>query len=379
MKKTILLLLLLFLVSPLFAQAIERVLTVDDCTKLALNINHDILINREAVLFAEQRTKEAKTLYFPTIDFNFNISRFSNNVATTINSNYLPATILLPEGSRDYFYSTRIALWQNIYNGGKTAATNKLAKIYYEKAQSNFEIKKNEIYAKVQKQFYKNINIKEKINIYKKYYNKNKSVILQHKLEILEHEYELEMLELLSLVGLELDTVADIEGKIEIHKLDLNLQQCILWAYQFRPEIKTTQYQESIDNISVNLITMEKFPTVMFGASYDWLGDNVSSLDRDWYISLNINYPIFKGGALFSRLKKDKIQNRRTTIERSKMEEKIKLEVRKNFNEYNFWYKKVIKLDDIKAKTLEEELLNADIKYNYIKSLIDLELSIGKQ
>ena len=23
---------------------------------------------------------------------------------------------MLPEGSRDYFYSTRIALWQNIYN-----------------------------------------------------------------------------------------------------------------------------------------------------------------------------------------------------------------------------------------------------------------------
>lgn len=376
--KKIFVLSLLFLVTPLFAQNIERILTIDDCTKLALNINHDILINKEAILFAEQRTKEAKALYFPTIDFNFNLSRFSNDMGTTINSNYLPATILLPDGSRDYFYSARIALWQSIYNGGKTTATNKLAKIYYEKAQNNADVKKNEVSAKVKKQFYKNVSTKEKIEIYKKYLSKSNNVTLQNQLEILEHEYELETLDLLSLIGLELDTVIDIEGKIEIQELDLNLQQCILWAYQFRPEIKTTQYQESIDNIGVNLITMEKLPTVMFGASYDWLGDDINKSGKDWYISLNINYPIFEGGAVFSRLKQKKIKARQATIERSKIEEKIKLEVRKTFNEYNFWYNKIKKLKDIKATTIEQELLNADIKYNYIKSLIDLNSAVGK-
>jgi len=378
MKKIYLLLSVLFLVSPIFAQNIERILTVDDCVKSALNINHDVLINKESIALADQRTKEAKALYFPIIDFNFNLSRYSNDVATVINSNNLPVTILLPEGSRDYFYSARVSLWQNIYTGGKTAALNKLSKINKEKAQNNSDITKNEVSAKVKIQFYKNISIKNKIEIYKKYLAKKQNILLQEQFEILQHEYELEMFNLLAIIGLELDTVIDIKGSIEPQKLDLNLPQCILWAYQFRPEIKTTQYQESMDNIAVNLINMEKYPTVKLGASYDWLGDDTAKSEKDWYVSLNINYPIFDGGAVFSRLKQNKIKARQATIERSKIEEQIKLEVRKAFSEYNFWYAKVMKLNNIKSTNIEQELLKEDIRYNYIKSLINLDLAIGK-
>ena len=378
MKKYFILL-LLFLVSPIFAQGVERVLTLDDCTKLALNINQDILIAKEAVSYAEQRVNEAKSLYFPKLDLNFNVSRFSNDFETLINSHYLPATILLPYGDMDYFYSTKLALWQPIYNGGKTVATNKLAKINYEKAKTNSEIKKNEVIAQVKSQFYKNVALKEKIRIYKDYLSKKTNVSLQEQLEILEHQYELETLELLSLIGLELDTVIDIEGTLETEKLDLDLQQCILWAYQFRPEIKTTQYQESMDNIGVNLITMEKLPTVMLGASYDWLGDDLEKWERDWYISLNINLPLFEGGAVFSRLKQKKIQARQATIERSKIEDKIKLEVRKAFSEYTFWYNKLSKIEGNKTKSLEQDILKADIKYNYVKSLAELLKVMGKQ
>ena len=379
MKKYFILL-LLFVVSPIFAQGVERVLTIEECTKLALNINQDILIANEAILYAEQRVNEAKSLYFPKLDLNFNVSRFDNDFPTLINSHYLPATILLPMiGDVDYFYSTKVALWQPIYNGGKTTATNKLAKINYEKAKTNSEIKKNEVVAQVKSQFYKNVALKEKIQIYKDYLSKKPNAALQEQLDILEHEYELETLELLSLVGLELDTVIDIDGTLETKKLDLDLQQCILWAYQFRPEIKTTQYQESMDNIGVNLITMEKLPTVMLGASYDWLGDDLEKWERDWYISLNINLPLFEGGAVFSRLKQKKIQARQATIERSKIEDRIKLEVRKAFSEYNFWYKKLVKVEESKAKSIEQDILKADIKYNYVNSLTELLKVMGKQ
>ena len=377
--KKIFILLLLFLVSPIFAQEVERVLNLNECLKLALNINQDILIANEAVSYAEERVTESKSLYFPKLDLNFNISRFNNDVATLINSHYLPATILLPYGKRDYFYSTKLALWQPIYNGGRTKATNKLAKINYEKAKTNSEIKKNEVVAKVKTQFYKNLALKEKIQIYKDYLSKKTNASLQEQLDILEHQYELETLELLSIVGLELETVIDIEGTLNIEKLNLDLQQCLLWAYQFRPEIKTNQFQESMDNIGVNLITMEKLPTIMLGAAYDWLGDDQENWERDWYVSLNINLPLFEGGGYFSRVKQRKIRARQATIERAKIEDKIKLEVRKAFSEYTFWSNKLIKAEETKNKSLEQDILKADIKYNYIKSLTELLKVMGKQ
>ena len=223
MKKIFLLFFILFLESYVFAQHIQRVLTLDECIKCALSINHDILINKESISLAEQRTKEAKALYFPVVDLNFNLSKYSNDVATVMNSSYLPVTILLPEGRRDYFYSTRISLWQNIYNGGRIIATNKLAKINQEKAQTNYDVTKNEVVAKVKIQFYKNISIKSKIHIYKKYLlSDSTNILLQEKLEILQHEYELEIFNLLALIGLELDTVVDIAGHIDSQKLDLD-------------------------------------------------------------------------------------------------------------------------------------------------------------
>ena len=203
MKKILSLLLIAFLICSaenIFAaaaagQKVERILTLDECIRLASSINHDILINKESSILAEQRVKEAKSLYFPTLDFNFNISRFSNDVATNINYHSLPAIILLPEGNREYFYSTKLSLWQNIYNGGRTKAANKLAKLNYEKTQNYSDIKRNEVIGNVRINFYKNLAAKEKINVFKKYLKKNKNSVLQNRMEIMQHRYELDILD----------------------------------------------------------------------------------------------------------------------------------------------------------------------------------------
>lgn len=390
-KTKIIWLILFFVVSPLFAEQVERVLTEDSCINLALNINHDILIYGQNVLFAEQRVKEAKTLYLPTMDLNLNASKFSNDSPTIINSNSLPASFFLPSGNRDSSYSARISLWQSIYNGGKTSAINKLAKIYLSQIQNNSNIKKNEVITKVKVNFYKNLALKEKINIYKKeierlskyksQQNINEIEHLQNQMDIVQHQYEIQILDFINLLGLSLDTTVDLVGNMEIVKIDLNLQQCVLWSYQFRPEMKGNQYQESIDGIAVNLLTMEKYPTVMFGASYDWLGSEIDSTEKDWYITLNINYPLFDGGAIFTKIRQKQIKARQATLERSKAEEKIKLEVRKAFNEYSFWYNKVLndKNNKNNIQNVEKTISRIDVQYNYLQSLFELELAIGKQ
>ncbi len=393
MIKNAIVLLVLFLaaLTPASAQP-ERVLTEDTCISLALNINHDILLSGQNVLFAEQRVKEAKALYWPTVDLNLNGSKFSNDSPTIINSNSIPASFFLPAGNRDLMYSARVSLWQHIYNGGKTSAINNLSKIHLSQTINNSTAKKNEIIAKVKINFYKSIALKEKIKIYKNEIeklskNKNRYVrdleLLQNHLEIAEHMYEIQMLDFINLLGLSLDTTVDLAGNMTIPKMDLNLQQCVLWSYQFRPEMKGTQYQESIDGIAVNLLTMEKFPTVVFGASYDWTGNEVDNNQKDWYVSLNLNYPIFDGATLFTKIKQKKIKARQATLERSKAEESIKLEVRKAFSEYEFWYKKVLKTDIYVqpkgTRDIEKEISKIDIQYNYLKSLFELELTVGKQ
>jgi signal recognition particle GTPase len=113
------------------------------------------------------------------------------------------------------------------------------------------------------------------------------------------------------------------------------------------------------------------------------MGDS-RGIEKDWYISLNLNVPIFDGGSLFAKIKEKKIQARQATLERSKEEEKIKLQVRKAFAKYSFWYEKAsknaepAKQKDI-IKNLEEKIYKMDVKYNYLKSLFELELALGRQ
>ncbi|MDD5021581.1 MAG: TolC family protein [Endomicrobiaceae bacterium] len=393
-KLMVVLSLCIFFAHEAFSQYPERVLTLDASIRQALNINHDILINKQSVLFAEQRIKKTQKFYYPAVDLNINVSKFSNDLPTVIDSESMPNVTYLPSGTQDLYYSTRLSLWQTIYNGGKTSATNELAKISLSQVKNKSDIKTNEVIANVKTDFYKIIVLQEKIKLYKQtieILSKNKKSQtdvdnLKDKLEILQYEYGIQILDFLNLIGLGLDTVIELSGSIDMNmtNLDLNLDQCILWAYQFRPEMKNTQYQETIDGIEVNLLTMEKYPTVMFGAAYDWMDGDSRTVEKNWYISLNLSLPIFDGGSLFAKIKEKKIQSRQATLERSKEEEQIKLQVRKAFSKYTFWYSKTSKNNNTKKqkdaiKNLEEKLYKMDIMYNYLKSLFELELSIGKQ
>lgn len=377
-----------------FSQYPERVLTLDASIRQALNINHDILINRQSVLFAEQRIKKTQKFYYPSVDLNLNVSKFSNDLPTIIDSESMSNSTYLPEGTQDLYYSTRLSLWQTIYNGGKTSATNELAKISLSQVKNKSDIKTNEVIANVKIDFYKIIALQEKIKLYKQTIDilsknqKSETDIenLKNKLEISEYEYQAQILDFLNLIGLGLDTVIELSGSMDMQNLDLdlNLDQCILWAYQFRPEMKNTQYQETIDGIEVNLLTMEKYPTIMFGAAYDWMDGDSRTIEKNWYVSLNLSLPIFDGGSLFAKIKEKKIQARQATLERSKEEEQIKLQVRKAYNRYIFWYNKASKNTNIEKqkdiiKTTEEKIYKMDIMYNYLKSLFELELSIGRQ
>ena len=160
---------------------------------------------------------------------------------------------------------------------------------------------------------------------------------MRKKLDLIKFNYDKEVLNLLISIGLELDTIVMLDGNLmpKIKKFDLN--QCMLWAYQFRPEMQTTQNQELIDGLMVNLLSMQRFPTISIGAGQEWLGDRMIGDASNWYVSINANLPIFDGGGSFARVKQGKINAREATLKRSKIEEEIKLQVNKALMEYNFW------------------------------------------
>jgi outer membrane protein TolC len=355
----------------------KRVLTQDLSIQTAMSINPDLLsLSRNSELAAE-RVKEAKALYLPVVDLNFNFSSF-NNISPMIETN-AQTIVFLPATKKDVYYNTRISFMQNIYAGGRISATNKLARINISKAEIENNIIKNRVLRNVKIAFNNCLYFKEQLRYFQSLYKTNPSAQNAYKISFAKLNYEKKLLDLFNAIGLELNTIAELSGDFKPIIKNLDLAKCLILAYQFKPEFSSTQYQESIDELMVGLLSMQRYPSIYISAAQEWAGDQkIINDESNWYIAVNVNVPIFDGGALFSRIRQGKLTARETTLRRTKAEDAIKLEVHKTFMDYSFYRQKAIelKLADKKTPLNESEL---EIIKNLNDSYYNLEYAIGVQ
>ena len=379
---------LLFTAGFACAAGYEKVLTEDVSVQTALSINHDILIQSQNVEYARQRINESQSLYFPKVDFNLNVSRFNNEEPMIVFGESVPSPIYLPQANKDVYFSTRLSIWQNIYAGGRIKTANRLAEMNMNKVKNEENLVKIRVVNRVRTVFSECLYYKAKIALYSR---KLKSAEEQKikmtpaetdetnsKLEIAQFNYDKEVLNLLSAIGLELNTIVDISGEFKPRLKNIDLEHCLLLAYQFKPEIQMTQYQETIDGLMVSLLSLQRYPTVSVGAAQEWIGDRVIGDESSWYVAANVNIPIFDGGGAFARVKQGKINARGAAIKRSKTEEELRLQVSTALLEYNFWKKQFIQ-----SKAMEREggftEADLDIINNLNRSYFALELAVGVQ
>jgi outer membrane protein TolC len=378
MKKITFLFILFFIAKfTLFAENYERVLTERASIESALNINPDILEYAQELEYARQRVREAFSLYFPTVGFNLNFSRFNNSVPTVISEQNYQVQQYLPGDKKDIYFSTKLSVWQSLYRGGITRTTNKLACVSLNKVKNEENIIKSKIINNIKTIFNECLYRKALISFYDMKSKIANNTFLKNKKDKETLKYNQEILRLLYAIGLDLNTIVSISGNLDPKIKKIDLEKCFLLAYQFRPELKATQEQKALDNLMLNLLTMQKYPNISVGVAYEWVGDRIIlGDDAKWYCMVNVNIPIFDGGGIFARIEQGKIKYRESTIKRVKLENDIKFAIAKTFLEYSFFRQQAIN-----AKLLEKngEYNKSDMKLirDLNRSYYDLELAIG--
>jgi hypothetical protein len=138
--------------------------------------------------------------------------------------------------------------------------------------------------------------------------------------------------------------------------------------------MQATQQQENSDTLIMNLLTMQQYPTVSFGAAQEWTGNQIIGDDSNWYLSLNINIPVFDGGGSLARIRQGRINVREAALKRSKREDEIKLNINKTLIEYNFWKEQAVSVPKTPLEYTETDL---DIINSLNSSFYALELAVG--
>jgi outer membrane protein TolC len=367
------------------SQVIEEVLTEAASIQKALASNIEILEAVQDVEFASQKIVESKVLYFPNFDFDLNCSHFSNSIFAFVSDSILQAPILLPRESQILSYSARLSVWLNIYNGGRIKAANKLTKINKEKMENERDIIKNKVINDVKLTFNECLYYKELLNmdiatlrsveIGRMHLPLEDIKKLKKKCVEEQLNFDKEVLNLLAIIGKDINSIVKISGKATPKIKQLDFDKCLFLAYQFKPELKSSQTQEKLDSLSLNLLSLQKFPKIKLVAAQEWLEAKIFKDNINWYISLNANIPIFDGGSLFTKIKQGRIKIRQSLLSRAKAEREIKLNISKSFLEYNFWIKRA---ED--AKLLEKKYYDEDdieLIRNLNKSYCNFEFAVG--
>ena len=374
MKKLIIFISLFIFQMSAFSAGFEKDLTLDSSMRAALNIHPDILSQMNSLELAVEKLKEAKALYMPMVDINFNLSSF-NNIYPMMASNLQNST-LLPAEKRDMFYTTRISVSQTLFAGGSISSTYELARRNMDKAETESAIVKNKVINDVKLAFNECLYLRELQLYYETLAKRTNSAQLRRRAAAARLDYEKKLLDLLLAIGYELNVIVNISGEFLPIIRNIDLAHCLALTYLYKSEIRSSQQQESIDALSANLLTMQRYPVVSIAAAQEWSGDQrIINNESSWYVAVNISVPIYDGGAMFSKIRQTKINTRDLSLKRTKAEDAIKLEVYKAYLDYSFYRTQAIEMNLPDKRSFNDEEL--EIIRNLNKSYYNLEYAIG--
>ncbi|HAM39608.1 MAG TPA: hypothetical protein DCP53_09495 [Elusimicrobia bacterium] len=348
----------------------ERILTLEESSRLAISNSQQLLSAEQDINIAKQRLNEARSILYPQLEFNTNYSRFEAESPLLLNS--ILGNTILPQKSNNIseiesYYTTKLSLMQIVWNGNRLGTTRKFAEAELKAAESDYATVKNRAVSSSKKMFYKLLAIQKKLEIcnsVKKLYIEKKGINISIKdkfiteriiekigtiNEEIENDREVAKIDFLNAIGIEFNTIFVIKGDLEYKKATADLNKCLAWAMEYRSELKKIELQEQMDALSVNLSLSGRYPIVAIGGNYQLEDTKWPFEKKSWNATVSMTLPIFDGFGQFARIKQRKFQYRKAQVNRASISDSIKAEVRRAYTNYEY----AIKLYEQKSKDIE--------------------------
>lgn len=335
-----------------YDKAPERTLTLDDSVRLALLNDARFLQAEQDIRIAEQRTKEARFLFYPEIGFGVNASAFEADRPFVLQPQF--SSMLIQPDPEGRLYSGRAYLQQTIYSGGRTMNTLRLTKAGLKQAKARYEAARLDVRLNTHKVFYEYLLAVEKRRILKGRIEESQAALAKEGLgawEKLEAETLLDglraaqaealhqegraRLEYLKSLNLELDTSVALEGRIETRPVHAEIEKLAVWAIELRPELQSEVYQAQMDAIALNLSLARRLPSVVVGLDYEYVGNDFPLRQKNWDATIGLRLPISYD--FFSQLQQRRAEQRQGQIKRAELQDQVKLDVREAWQSLQFW------------------------------------------
>ncbi|MBM3254691.1 MAG: TolC family protein [Candidatus Omnitrophica bacterium] len=376
MRRSAVLMVLIFFIGLLPAAAQEIPLTLDEALSIAMRDNRDVLLKTEDVRRAKAQIAESNAALLPSLNFTASLTDTRGLYSKDLTQTTAQAT-----------------LKQYIYKGAKTINTIEQGKHKKEVTQALLDKTKLELGLSVYKAFYtlllsqdlstlnKDIvdNTQGHLSSIKERYkngevSESEVLNMENSLAVVKQASESSVNQAEaagSLLNnlLYLDKDAKIKPAVQFNYLasDIAYDQAFLKSMQARPEIKQYEAQLKADKRAVQIAKADTRPSIYASWDYYSRSHASSSTNRNWndynVIGLVFSWPIFDGWATRSKVEQALADLKETELTEQKVRGDIALELKEAYLSLKDAIAK-LQASETDLKVYADNLSGAREKYN---------------
>jgi outer membrane protein len=280
--------------------------------EIALKMQPAIISAMNTANASRSRIGQAKSNYYPQIDWTSDASRTSVGKRSSLG--FETRSVIYNS------YFTGVNLNQIIYDFGKTAAQVKIQGLNYNSSLSDLEDVSEQIIFNVKQAYYGVLQAKRSRDVaadtvkqFQQHLDQARGfyeVGTRPKYDVTKAEADLSNAQLnlittknaLKLAVVTLNNVMGVPDAPEytlvdnlaFQKYEMTLKGAISKAYENRPDLKSIVDRRQAAEKSIDLAKTGYYPVLTGGAGYDYAG-NVFPLQRGWNIGATFSFPIFSG------------------------------------------------------------------------------------
>jgi outer membrane protein len=297
-------------------------LNLERCVEIALKMHPNIAAALHNVNANVSRVSEAKSNYYPQINWSSSynrISQASGRSGSSFSSIGTTGSLSGGTGSFDQ-YSTGFSLSQDIYDFGKTPSQVRIQNFNVDSSRSDLENVTEQVIFNVRQTYYGILQAKRSRDVSadtvkqfqqhldqaKGFYavgtkpkfdvTKAEADLSNAKLNLIkaENALRLAVVALNNAIGVPDAPEYIIEDNLSFKKYTITFEDALSKAYQSRPDLQSIVAKRQAAEKSIDLAKTGYYPVLTGNAAYNWAGESFP-LDHGWEVGAAISFPVFNG------------------------------------------------------------------------------------
>jgi outer membrane protein len=295
-----------------------EVLNLNRCIDIALKMQPTIMAAASTVNATESRVGQAKSNYYPQIDWSSSYDRIKPAASGSSSGSSIGSS----GRTNDAFdrYSTGFTLSQLLYDFGKTPTQVKIQNLTLDASRSDLRNTTDQIILAVKQAYYGVVQGKYNVLVAKDTVKQTQDHLEQAKgfftagtrpkfdvtkaevdlsnakLNLIRNEnaFSIARVTLNNAMGIPEAPEYTLDENLSFEKYEITFEDALSKAYANRPDLQSIIAQRQAAERSIDLAKTGYYPVVAGNAGYNWSGEQFP-LEHGWNAGATLSVPLFSG------------------------------------------------------------------------------------